>query len=277
MIKKIKLLIKKVPILNAVLRVLYEKTPYYQSLIRAIARNKQAETETEALIMKNVFNNVFVVRNGCFQGMKYVGEVCGIGALLPKIFGSYEEPIQGWIDEIIHKKHYYNILDVGCAEGYYAVGLAMKLPDTKVMAYDIDENARNNLKKLIKLNKLNNVEIYEECSHGTLDEYSSKNTLVFCDIEGHEKELLDPVLVPNLKYSDILVESHDCFVEGITDTLINRFYETHKIRIIVDYPYRLAKYEAPNPISRQHLDYIINEKRSPKMKFLYMESILNAK
>ena len=96
---------------------------------------------------------------------------------------------------------------------------------------------------------------------------------LFCDIEGFEKILLDPIKVPNLKYVDLLIEAHDCFVPNITEELIERFYLTHTIRIIVDYPYRIKNYKTPKFASKEQVEYIINEKRSSHMKFIYMESV----
>ena len=187
--------------------------------------------------------------------------------------GSYEESIQDWIKEIIECKHYETILDIGCAEGYYACGFAIKMPKTNIIGYDIDEEARNNSMELKKLNDLTNVDIKEECTHEELNLRSKKNTLVFCDIEGYEKVLLDPIEVPNLRFVDLLIESHDCFVPNITEELIRRFYDTHTIRIIVDYPYRVNKYKTVNDATLEQYEYITNEKRPNYMKFIFMESI----
>ena len=71
--------------------------------------------------MQEVFDNQYIIQNGHFKGMNYIKRSSG-SALLPKILGSYEEPIQGWIKEVIEKKN------IGCAEGYYACGFARRLP-----------------------------------------------------------------------------------------------------------------------------------------------------
>ena len=234
--------------------------------------NRKKREQEESKIMLDIFNNEYIVQNGLFKGMKYIKRSSG-SALLPKILGSYEEPIQGWIKEVIEDKKYENILDIGCAEGYYACGFAMKMPDTKITAYDIDEMARRNSTELKELNGFQNIEIKAECTHEELNQKSKKNTLVFCDIEGFEKILLDPIKVPNLKHADLLIESHDCFVPNITEELIERFYLTHTVRIIVDYPYRINTYITPLKSTKEQLKYITDEKRSSFMKFIYMENI----
>lgn len=53
-------------------------------------------------IIKYVFNNKIYVHNEPFKGMKYISKSNG-SDLLPKILGSYEEPIQEWIKKIIEK------------------------------------------------------------------------------------------------------------------------------------------------------------------------------
>lgn len=264
------------PRLFKLLKFLYQNMPYYKNKIESQKKEqkvKQAQREKEELeIMNDVFNNEYIVQNGHFKGMKYIKRSSG-SALLPKILGSYEEPIQEWIREVIEDKNYVSILDIGCAEGYYAVGFAMRLSNTKIFAYDIEEEARKNSKELKELNKIMNIEINAECTHEELNFKSKENTLIFCDIEGFEKILLDPQKVPNLKYVDLIIESHDSFVPNITEDLIARFYMTHTIRIIVDYPYRVKKYYTPKQVTQAQYNYIIDERRSKYMKFIYMESI----
>ncbi len=222
--------------------------------------------------MREVFADQYVVHNGPFKGMKYIKRSSG-SALLPKILGSYEEPIQDWIGEIISDCKYINILDIGCAEGYYACGFALKMPKTNIIAFDTDREARANSNELKQLNNLKNIEIRPECTHAELNVMSRSGTLIFCDIEGFEDILLDPKIVPNLKVVDLLVELHDFIVPDITNKIIERFYFTHTIRMVVSYPYLTKKYDTPIPVNKTILDHIADECRPNFMKFIYMESI----
>jgi len=116
------------PRLYDMLKQLYHVTPRYKLNIlkqkKLNEANRLKKEQEESKIMLEVFNNEYIVQNGHFKGMKYIKRSSG-SALLPKILGSYEEPIQGWIREVIEDKNYENILDIGCAEGYYACGFAM--------------------------------------------------------------------------------------------------------------------------------------------------------
>jgi hypothetical protein len=55
-----------------------------------------------------------------------------------------------------------------------------------------------------------------------------------CDIQGAERELLDPQPTPTLKGMDIIVESHECLIAGIKQLLIGRFKASHDITLVQD-------------------------------------------
>jgi hypothetical protein len=223
-------------------------------------------------LMETVFNQDYSVHNGPFIGMNYLTESSG-SALLPKLLGSYEEPIHSWVEEIIHSKKITKILDIGCAEGYYACGFALKMPHIEILAYDIDPEARMKTQELLALNGVKNVTVKSTCSHQELQETVDQNTLVFCDIEGHEQELLDPVNVPNLEKADLLIESHDWIIPGLTEELIRRFSRTHTIQLVVDYPFRTGSYQTPASVNPEQYQFITDERRPPGMKFMYLKSI----
>jgi len=276
---KIKNKIRRIfPLVYNILKTFYHYTPTYKNKLRIMEKKikinnrlKKEEVKKEIEIIKKISGNKLIVQNGNFKEMKYINKSSG-SAFLPKILGSYEEPIQNWIEEVI-KKQYKKILNIGCAEGYYAVGLGIKMPHTKIIAYDINKKARKNLERMIKLNNLQNIEIKSECTHEELNNASKRNTLIFCDIEGGEKELLNLTKIPNLRNVDLIIESHDCHIPNITEELINRFYNTHKIRIVVDYPYRIKNYKTQSKLTEKDYNYAIDEIRPPMMKFLYLEKI----
>lgn len=273
-----KIILKKYfPRFFFILRDIYKSTPLYKNKLKKIKIEQDYQREIknkyELKIIKEVFDNEYVVRNGPFKGMLYIENSAG-SQLLPKILGSYEEPIQHWIKKIINKK-YDKILDVGCAEGYYAVGFARSCLEAEILAYDINPDAILLAQKLARINNISNIHFKNECDHKELEKQCDENVLVFCDIEGNEKELLDLDKVPKLKQVDLLVEAHDCFVTGVTDLLIKKFYNSHKIHIVIDYPFRKKDYFTPHPVIPANLKNIYDEKRAERMRFLFMESKKN--
>src|ERR1700722_2566319 len=73
------------------------------------------------------------VRTGPFAGMRY-GSVSVGSAYIPKLLGIYERELSSFIEAACLKRPDL-IVDVGAAEGYYAVGLAVRNPTAKVIAF----------------------------------------------------------------------------------------------------------------------------------------------
>ena len=172
-----------------------------------------------------------VVQGGPFKGMAYVSEaVCS--SLVPKLLGSYEAELHEVLRQIL-KRDYETVIDVGCAEGYYAVGLALRLPRARVHAFDIDARARELCKSLAQANKVDDRVLVEgECNHERLNSLIRGRTLIVCDCEGCELQLLDPKAAPEISKSDLLVELHDMIVPHITPTILSRFAATHDITLV---------------------------------------------
>ncbi len=172
------------------------------------------------------------VLSGPFAGMDYITESAG-SAFLPKLIGSYECELHSIIEKIL-TSNYDTVADIGSAEGYYAVGLAMHLPKTsKIYAFDINPDAQKLCASLAKKNHVEEkVIILGHCDAEYLQKTLKGYSLVICDCEGYETELLQPLAAPVLYKADILVELHDCLKPGITSTIINRFKSSHDILII---------------------------------------------
>lgn len=252
---------------------IYRKTYLYKN---AIEKQKQKHAQwqkkrlaEDLIILKQIFDDEMFVHNGPFKGMKYIGNSSG-SAFLPKIMGSYEEPIHEWIDKVI-ETNYSKIIDIGCAEGYYTAGFAYKCPNTKVIGYDIDVTAIAKASELIEINNLKNVLLKGECTQQELNNQCEDICLVFCDIEGFESQFLDPIKIPNLNKSDLIIECHDFITENTTETLIRNFNKTHKITMIVDYDLKIKNYQTPNPIEKVIYDRITNEYRQQITKYLFLK------
>jgi hypothetical protein len=129
------------------------------------------------------------VQSGPFRGMRYFDETVW-GSITPKWLGSYEAELHP-VTEHIAQRAYATIIDVGCAEGYYAVGLAITNPTTRITAFDTDFISRRQVRRLAALNQVaDRIQIGSFCHHSDLDTLSRSDTLVVCDIEGFEVQLL---------------------------------------------------------------------------------------
>lgn len=171
------------------------------------------------------------VISGPFKGMDYNIRATE-GAASARLIGCYEASLSPVLKEIIARS-YPSVMDIGCAEGYYAVGLALRMPGCVVMAYDTNPDAQEACAVLAKRNKVaDRVQTGGTVTHSDFSRCQTEKTLIICDIEGAEDALLDPEKAPGLRTADILVEVHDCFSPGLSKTIETRFSGTHQIRRI---------------------------------------------
>ena len=214
-----------------------------------------------------------VVMQGPLAGLDFIRQ-SSEGCHVAKLLGSYEQPLQPFVVAAMKAK-YQTILNIGCAEGYYAVGMALNMTDTKVLAFDLDPIARETCKSLALKNKVS-----ERVSIGGLFKpedfasYANQKVLVFCDIEGAEKDLLDPNLAPELAHMDLIVESHECLIPGLTNSLIGRFKNTHDITVVQDDGQRTLQSPPQWFLNLAHLDQLLAtwEWRSGATPWLVMKA-----
>jgi hypothetical protein len=174
----------------------------------------------------------FVVQSGPFAGMKFHRSDAA-SAYLPLLIGSYEAETHGFIETALARAP-TTVVDVGCDAGYVAVGLALRAPAATVLAFDIRAEARSECRALATLNQVEErIVIGEECTPERLDAICGARSLVFCDCEGYELDLLDPKKAPQLKNADIIVELHDFMRIDIviTPEILSRFADTHEIAV----------------------------------------------
>jgi hypothetical protein len=203
------------------------------------------DAEVEATTLQHGGSRVI---DGPFRGMSYIDR-SNCSALTPKLLGSYEREVRPFVEDIISKRHSH-IIDIGCAEGYYAVGMALRMPETVIHAYDIDESALRNLQALAALNGVTDrISAHSHCSLETLESFGRRSFAVICDIEGGERQLLNPAAVPALAECDILVEIHDGRGSAaIHDALRDRFSKTHRLTFV--------QYEGRSPADAAHAGWL---------------------
>jgi hypothetical protein len=173
------------------------------------------------------------VNGGPFAGMRYVHGAVG-SAYVPKLLGIYERELNARIEQACALK-FPLIVDIGAAEGYYAVGLARRNPNAHVIAFEMEEKGQAALKELAELNNVTSrVEIRGKCNPEDLARVlaTSERALVLCDVEGDEEILVNPEVIPSLALMHLLVEMHEFISAGITERVSKRFSATHNVRRI---------------------------------------------
>lgn len=155
----------------------------------------------------------------------------GSSVSLPSLLGTYEMEIWPFLAEV-RKRKYDILIDVGCAEGYYACGLARML-GIQMLAFDIDPSSRMDCEEMVGLNGLQDlVRVDGLLTHQRLEEITASSyALLFCDIEGGEADLLDPKAIPSLSQTDMIVEIHGEANENTEALLRERFKTTHDVYV----------------------------------------------
>jgi SAM-dependent methyltransferase len=211
------------------------------------------------------------VLTGPFKGMVVTDEPnWDDGNAVIKLLGCYEHELWNAIELAISRKP-QAVINIGCAEGYYAIGLSRRLPGVKVIAFDINPAS---LEQCVQIAKWNGIDLDARIGCKTTQElqFGGSNAFYFVDCEGDELSLLDLSLCPHLNSADIIVECHD-FLSPISYQLAKRFESTHDVDVIeTELPryFEYQKFLDPLPIGMKLS--AIAEKRSIPMLWLSMMS-----
>lgn len=197
-----------------------------------------------------------LVMQGPLFGMDFLPQSAE-GCHIAKLLGCYEQPLQPYIEQAIQQQ-YAIVLNIGCAEGYYAVGMARRMPNTRVLAHDLNPKAQQVCAELAVKNKVSErVQVGGLFTPADFATYAGQDVLLMCDIEGAERDLLNPEAAPALKRMDIIVESHECLIPGITQLLIDRFKASHQITLVQDDGQRRLDKPPQWFINLAHLDQLL--------------------
>lgn len=223
------------------------------------------------IIKKLSDNSEYKVLNGVFKGLQYHSLDITESALVPKIIGSYEYQLQPWFSQIVNT-NYSDIIDVGSAEGYYAIGLAKKMPKTIVHCYDINEKDIEFSKHMAKINNVTNLTWNTYCNDKTLIDFNYKGrTLIICDCEGYELELFTQNVIDSCKHTDFLIELHDIRNPVISSQILSRFQFTHSFKIVNNKDVDYSLLEGLQKLSPKEKRFAICEHRGGVFRNIYME------
>jgi hypothetical protein len=191
------------------------------------------------------------------------------------LLGTYEKELHGVIEELVSLEP-ETVVDVGAAEGYYAVGLAMRLPHARVIAFEMDAEGRRHLEEMAALNGVaDRVEVRGKCDPASLREalQGTRKAALVCDVEGYEAELLCGPEAPDLGAAWLLVELHEFAVPGVGERLTAAVASTHEVeriwqqgRTLKDYPFRNW---ATRLLPHAYASYQVQEFRPERMSWLW--------
>lgn len=245
------------------------------SLIRFVRGLRRRRTDAQIQQLQKRFQNYPEVLQGKFAGMRYACIEATCSAIFPKLLGTYETELDE-VFESIFKRSYEIIADVGCAEGYYAVGLARRFPTSQIYAFDIDSRAQ----RLCRDNaSLNGVSGRVEVGGGVNAEQLAatvrgRRALVICDCEGFEGNLFAGDTVAAYSMSDLLIETHDFIEAGLCEKISGLFSKTHQVHVVhsIDDLQKVRTYKcsAVDSLDFEAKELAFAEGRPVIMEWLYL-------
>ena len=165
------------------------------------------------------------------------------------------------------------LINIGSAEGYYAVGLAVKNPNLDIVAVDPSIQSRKYLKILAEQNQVaHRLTILKFLPFRLMNQLIiPHNTLLLVDCEGSEIGYLNLDYVPKLREASIIVETHDFVFPTITTELISHFSTTHEIQVIKQESRNQMDYPIIKELPKNTAEYLLNEKRPSSISWLVMK------
>ena len=198
------------------------------SVLRNAATWRRAELA--AIVHDNTRGTV---QTGPFAGMRLLRDASwGASDLASKWLGLYEQDLHPALEEA-RGQSYDGVVNVGCAEGFYAIGLARLFAHIPIYAFDTDAGARRVVAANAQANEVaDRLRIDGFCSADHLAQLAGTHRALLCvlDCEGFETQLLPATpTVAALRHSDLLIECHERTHPGGADTLRARLAASHDV------------------------------------------------
>jgi hypothetical protein len=194
------------------------------------------------LVQWEVANNYGArIQGGPFAGMDFIDHGSH-GSHVPKLIGCYEHELHPAFEAVI-AEGYEDVINVGCAEGYYAVGLALRMPAARIHAYDTDPNGRALCQRVAKQNGLEDrIQMGELFTPEMFGRHAGRKAFYLIDIEGAERELLAAADPGALADADLIIECHDIQHAQVSGPLRAQLEATHEVALVAN---RIASPELP--------------------------------
>ena len=129
-----------------------------------------------------------------------------------KILGAYESQVVREVAALSGRGRM--LVDIGAADGFFAVGALVGNLFDRVTAFEISDRGRAALTAVARLNGVENrIDIQAEADAAALARVVGANpdAVVLCDIEGAEFDLFDDALLATLAGCSVIIELHGPF------------------------------------------------------------------
>lgn len=246
---------------------------------RAKASRKDYVETPRRIKMEEKIRSIFsskTVLHGPFKGLNFFNYRVNADSVYAKLLGTYETEIHDFLEAAI-RKNFPLVINIGCEDGYYAVGLALRLPASKVVAFDMNPVALEHSGELARQNNVSDrISFSGRCTaDDILNLDPDQRMLLVVDCEGDEKKIFTRENAGRLIKADILIELHLHVHPLLVNYFTDLFGPTHFIKIIssTDDHIKALTYDLPELAG---LDYqarrFITGERDIFMQWMYLES-----
>ena len=179
-----------------------------------------------------------------------------------KLLGFYEQQVQEKIIELQKKYNLTNIVNIGAGEGYHIVSLIKNNFFEKGLAYEIDKEGQNIIKKnLLDNNISDKVTVFGEGNFNSISSNIKNNelkkTLFLIDIEGNEFKFFNEENINYFNKSFFIIEDHSDLHTNNKSELEKKFFNLIKNHFDVT----STKNQGRNPFSLSLLEKFTDDER----------------
>ena len=214
------------------------------------------------------------VQYGPLKGYKIPEESHWGGLARPSmLLGMYEREV---VDVLVEHSEDRDILvDIGAADGFFAVGLVACGIFKRSYAFEISTNGRQVIKKSADINMVpHSVSVsgrFDKNFVARVEDLDLGRSVVLIDIEGDEFGLLDSVLIDQLRDAVVIVELHDFHFEdggALKSDLFARMKVHFELATITTGARDLPRSEFLDALSDNERWLLCSEGRARRMEWL---------
>jgi hypothetical protein len=170
---------------------------------------------------------------GLFKGLKLNAYTAWSGGkdTGAKILGLYESQILNWIGD----KHFDLFIDIGAADGYYAMGLLVSGRTNSAITFETSNADRDVSQHLAIVNRvLDQIEIKGPATEPEIIAVlpQGRNGLILIDIEGGEFDLISENILESAKHYHFIIELHEIFNDRLRKEFIEMCSKSHFVEVI---------------------------------------------
>lgn len=216
------------------------------------------------------------VKYGPFQGM-ILSESSSWGRndVATKLLGHYEASVLQQIIELSNSD--VPFIDIGSADGYFAVGVMKAGLFKKSICFEATERGRQVLRENAEINAVSHlVEI-----HGLADPQSIRaigreidGAVILCDIEDAEFTLLDDAFLDAARTCSFVIELHDAVIQGDPDRrrrLIDRASRLFDVSFLVSADLPISRFDELRSLPDDYRALAFSEGRRADMDWMVLK------